>query len=121
MDTSRRVRGAWHNEFFYNQMDKYARNYLAEGVKNKEDIIVTPESEIYKNLNQHYNRNNHIQPPERLASVIQETLREFFSAIQNGRDAEPSWKKTIYKIINRMDDPIPEYFKDPNFLERLEG
>uniref|UniRef100_F1KTJ4 Homeobox protein ceh-26 n=1 Tax=Ascaris suum TaxID=6253 RepID=F1KTJ4_ASCSU len=108
-------------EFFYNQMDKYARNYLAEGVKNKEDIVVTPESEIYKNLNQHYNRNNHIQPPERLASVIQETLREFFSAIQNGRDAEPSWKKTIYKIINRMDDPIPEYFKDPNFLERLEG
>ncbi|VDK76878.1 unnamed protein product [Gongylonema pulchrum] len=48
-------------EFFYNQMDKYARNYLAEGVKNKEDIIVTPDSEIYKNLNQHYNRNNHIQ------------------------------------------------------------
>ncbi|VDM37414.1 unnamed protein product [Toxocara canis] len=109
------------SEFFYNQMDKYARNYLAEGVKNKEDIIVTSESEIYKNLNQHYNRNNHIQPPERLASVIQETLREFFNAIQNGRDAEPSWKKTIYKIINRMDDPIPEYFKDPNFLERLEG
>lgn len=49
------------SEFFYNQMDKYARNYLAEGVKNKEDIVVTPESEIYKNLNQHYNRNNHIQ------------------------------------------------------------
>lgn len=42
-------------------MDKYARNYIAEGVKNKEDIVVTPESEIYKNLNQHYNRNNHIQ------------------------------------------------------------
>lgn len=42
-------------------MDKYARNYLAEGIKNKDDIIVTPESEIYKSLNQHYNRNNHIQ------------------------------------------------------------
>lgn len=53
--------------------------------------------------------------------VIQETLREFFCAVQSGRDAEPSWKKTIYKVINRMDDPIPEYFKDPNFLERLEG
>lgn len=108
-------------EFFYNQMDKYARNYLAEGIKNKDDIIVTPESEIYKSLNQHYNRNNHIQPPERLSLVIQETLREFFCAVQSGRDAEPSWKKTIYKVINRMDDPIPEYFKDPNFLERLEG
>ncbi|EFO15022.1 homeobox protein prospero/prox-1 [Wuchereria bancrofti] len=102
-------------------MDKYARNYLAEGIKNKDDIIVTPESEIYKSLNQHYNRNNHIQPPERLSLVIQETLREFFCAVQSGRDAEPSWKKTIYKVINRMDDPIPEYFKDPNFLERLEG
>lgn len=62
-----------------------------------------------------------MQPPERLSLVIQETLREFFCAVQSGRDAEPSWKKTIYKVINRMDDPIPEYFKDPNFLERLEG
>ncbi|TKR68271.1 hypothetical protein L596_024272 [Steinernema carpocapsae] len=108
-------------EFYYIQVDKFARQALAEGIREREEIIVTIESEIYKLLNQHYNRNNHIQPPESLAGVIQETLREFFVAIQNGRDAEPSWKKPIYKVINRLDEPIPEYFKNPNFLESLES
>uniref|UniRef100_A0A0N5CEF6 Prospero domain-containing protein n=1 Tax=Strongyloides papillosus TaxID=174720 RepID=A0A0N5CEF6_STREA len=107
-------------EFFYSQMEKYARQAIAEGIKTRDEVIVTSESEIYKQLNQHYNRNNHIQPPERLHLVIQETLREFFCAIQHGKDADPSWKKSIYKIINRLDETIPEYFKDPNFLERLE-
>uniref|UniRef100_A0A913HKU3 Prospero domain-containing protein n=1 Tax=Strongyloides stercoralis TaxID=6248 RepID=A0A913HKU3_STRER len=107
-------------EFFYSQMEKYARQAIAEGIKTRDEVVVTPESEIYKQLNQHYNRNNHIQPPERLHLVIQETLREFFCAIQHGKDADPSWKKSIYKVINRLDETIPEYFKDPNFLERLE-
>ena len=49
-----------------------------------------------------------------------DTIREFFVAIKEGRDIEPSWKKSIYKIINRLDEPIPDYFKDPNFLDRLE-
>uniref|UniRef100_A0A1I7X8D2 Prospero domain-containing protein n=1 Tax=Heterorhabditis bacteriophora TaxID=37862 RepID=A0A1I7X8D2_HETBA len=71
-------------EFYYIQMDKYARQALAEGISSREEIVVTMESEIFKTLNQHYNRNNHIQ------------------------------------VINRLDDHIPEYFKDPNFLERLE-
>lgn len=61
-----------------------------------------------------------MQPPERLRGIIEDTLREFFIAIQAGKDSEPSWKKQIYKVIARMDDTIPEYFKDPNFLERLE-
>lgn len=52
--------------------------------------------------------------------VIQETLKEFFLALQAGKDAEPSWKKVIYKIIQQLDEPIPEYFKDPNFIETLE-
>lgn len=51
---------------------------------------------------------------------MEQTLREFFKAIQEGRDAEQSWKKSIYKIISRLDDPVPEYFKSPNFLEQLE-
>lgn len=129
-------------------MDKFARQALAEGVTNRDQIVVTMDSEIMKALNQHYNRNNHIQvgqtadterkellqPPDRLVFVVQETLREFFDAIKMGKDSEASWKKTIYKvkkhptsremplfqIINRLDDPIPDYFKDPNFLERLE-
>ncbi|KAK0417737.1 hypothetical protein QR680_013179 [Steinernema hermaphroditum] len=108
-------------EFYYIQMDKFARQALAEGVRDKDEIVVTPDSEIYKLLNQHYNRNNHIQPPDSLAGVIQKTLQEFFVAIQNGRDAEPSWKKAIYKVINQLDEQIPEYFKNPTFLENLES
>lgn len=41
-------------------------------------------------------------------------------AIQNGKDTEQSWKKSIYKVISRMDDTVPEYFRTPNFLEQLE-
>ncbi|KAK6739891.1 hypothetical protein RB195_008405 [Necator americanus] len=107
-------------EFYYIQMDKFARQALAEGITSRDDIVVTVDSEIFRTLNQHYNRNNHVQPPENLVHVVQESLREFFDAIRLGKDSEPSWKKQIYKIINRLDDPIPEYFKDPNFLERLE-
>ncbi|KAK0417736.1 hypothetical protein QR680_013179 [Steinernema hermaphroditum] len=110
-----------YGEFYYIQMDKFARQALAEGVRDKDEIVVTPDSEIYKLLNQHYNRNNHIQPPDSLAGVIQKTLQEFFVAIQNGRDAEPSWKKAIYKVINQLDEQIPEYFKNPTFLENLES
>ncbi|GMR42271.1 hypothetical protein PMAYCL1PPCAC_12466, partial [Pristionchus mayeri] len=107
-------------EFYYNQMDKYAKQTVAEGIQRREDIVVTRDSEIFKQLNQHYNRNNHIQAPDRLVWVVQETLREFYDAIKLGRHNEPSWKKQIYKIINRLDDPIPEYFKDPHFLDKLE-
>ncbi|CAB3403386.1 unnamed protein product [Caenorhabditis bovis] len=107
-------------EFYYIQMEKFARQLLAEGVKSRDEIFVTKDSELFKALNTHYNRNNHIQAPDRLVFVVQETLREFFDAIRLGKDIEPSWKKTIYKVINRMDDPIPDYFKDPNFLDRLE-
>lgn len=43
------------------QMEKYAKQALAEGIRNRNDIVVTTDSEIYKQLNQHYNRNNVIQ------------------------------------------------------------
>ncbi len=48
-------------EFYYIQMEKYARQALAEGVKSAEEIRVTTESELYRVLNLHYNRNNHIE------------------------------------------------------------
>lgn len=60
------------------------------------------------------------QVPQNFRFVVESTLREFFRAIQGGKDTEQSWKKSIYKIISRMDDPVPEYFKSPNFLEQLE-
>ena len=42
-------------------MEKYARQAIAEGIKNPEDIIVTNDSELYRVLNLHYNRNNQIE------------------------------------------------------------
>ncbi|CAH0550865.1 unnamed protein product [Brassicogethes aeneus] len=107
-------------EFYYIQMEKYARQAVSEGVKNGDDLHVGGDSELYRVLNLHYNRNNHIEVPSNFRFVVEQTLREFFKAIQEGRDAEQSWKKSIYKIISRLDDPVPEYFKSPNFLEQLE-
>ncbi|XP_028138614.1 homeobox protein prospero isoform X2 [Diabrotica virgifera virgifera] len=107
-------------EFYYIQMEKYARQAVSEGVKNADDLHVGGDSELYRVLNLHYNRNNHIEVPSNFRFVVEQTLREFFKAIQEGRDAEQSWKKSIYKIISRLDDPVPEYFKSPNFLEQLE-
>jgi prospero homeobox 1 len=42
-------------------MEKYARQAVSEGVKTYEQISVSIESEIYRVLNLHYNRNNHIE------------------------------------------------------------
>ncbi|CAK5019675.1 unnamed protein product [Meloidogyne enterolobii] len=103
------------------QMEKFAKQALAEGVNHQEELIVTTESEIFKQLNQHYNKNNVFEPPERLLFVVQETLREFFSALQQQKDLEPSWKKSIYKIIQQLDEPIPDYFRDFQFVEMLEN
>ncbi|KAL1283469.1 Homeobox protein prospero [Trichinella pseudospiralis] len=101
-------------------MEKYARQAVSEGARSEADITVTVDSELYKVLNLHYNRNNHVQAPASFRRVVEATLHEFFNAVLSGRDAEPSWKKSIYKVIARMDDQIPEYFKSPNFLEQLE-
>ena len=42
-------------------MEKYARQSLAEGIKEPEEIVVTADSEIFRVLNLHYNRNNQIE------------------------------------------------------------
>ncbi|XP_046971509.1 homeobox protein prospero-like isoform X2 [Vanessa cardui] len=107
-------------EFYYIQMEKYARQAISEGLKTADDLHVAGDSELYRVLNLHYNRNNHIEVPPNFRYVVEQTLREFFRAIQGGKDAEQSWKKSIYKVISRLDDPVPEYFKSPNFLEQLE-
>ena len=52
---------ALFREFYYIQMEKYARQALSEGVKSAEELRVTVESELYRVLNLHYNRNNHIE------------------------------------------------------------
>lgn len=42
-------------------MEKYARQAISEGLKTAEDLHVAGDSELYRVLNLHYNRNNHIE------------------------------------------------------------
>ena len=51
-------------------MEKYARQALSEGIKNAEDIRVSLDSELYRVLNLHYNRNNHIEVRNRHLSTM---------------------------------------------------
>lgn len=48
-------------EFYYIQMEKYARQSVTEGAKSVDELHVTADCEIYRVLNLHYNRNNHIE------------------------------------------------------------
>ena len=60
------------------------------------------------------------QVPSRFRWVVEQTLREFFKSVQLGKDMDPSWKKQIYKVIARLDDYVPDYFKTQSFLDQLE-
>lgn len=56
---------------------------------------------------------SYFQVPDRFVEVSEVALREFFTAIQSGRDADPCWKKSIYKIICKLDSPVPDSFRLP--------
>ena len=63
---------------------------------------------------------SNFQVPSHFIPVVEVALREFFNSIHAGKDQESSWKKQIYKIIQRYDEPIPENFKTLEFLKSLE-
>ncbi|NXL83964.1 PROX2 protein, partial [Alectura lathami] len=98
-------------EFYYIQVEKSARQALLEGVAEAGALRVSRDSELFRALNTHYNKGNDFQVPSRFLEVASLTLQEFFSAVRAGRDADPSWKKPIYKIISKLDSHIPEAFK----------
>jgi len=50
-----------HREFFYIQMEKYARQAISDGIQSVADLIITVDSELYRILVLHYNRNNQIE------------------------------------------------------------
>lgn len=54
-----------------------------------------------------------LQVPQRFIEVSEVALREFYSAIWTGRDSDPCWKKGIYKIICKLDSPVPDAFRLP--------
>ncbi|XP_031449751.1 prospero homeobox protein 2 [Phasianus colchicus] len=98
-------------EFYYIQVEKFARQALLEGVTEATALHVSRDSELFRTLNMHYNKGNDFQVPSCFLEVASLTLQEFFSAVRAGRDADPSWKKPIYKIISKLDSHIPEVFK----------
>ncbi|XP_066554124.1 prospero homeobox protein 1a [Amia ocellicauda] len=106
-------------EFYYIQMEKFARQAINDGVTGVEELSVSRDCELYRALNMHYNKANDFEVPERFLEVAQITLREFFNAIVAGKDVDPSWKKAIYKVICKLDSEVPEIFKSPNCLQEL--
>ncbi|KAL0970700.1 hypothetical protein UPYG_G00245900 [Umbra pygmaea] len=111
-------------EFFYIQMERFARQAARDGPPwdgtpcQGRDNRVVPlrlgrDTELYRILNMHYNKSNDYQVPERFVEVAELALREFYTAIQTGRDTDPCWKKSIYKIICKLDSPVPDSFRLP--------
>ncbi|XP_051724023.1 prospero homeobox protein 1a isoform X2 [Ctenopharyngodon idella] len=106
-------------EFYYIQMEKFARQAINDGVTGADELSVSRDCELFRALNMHYNKANDFEVPERFLEVAQITLREFFNAIVAGKDVDPSWKKAIYKVICKLDSEVPEIFKSPNCLQEL--
>ncbi|NXY50799.1 PROX1 protein, partial [Ceuthmochares aereus] len=106
-------------EFYYIQVEKFARQALLEGVVDAGALRVSRDSELFRALNMHYNKGNDFQVPGQFLEVASLTLQEFFSAVRAGKDADPSWKKPIYKIISKLDSDIPEGFKAAGCSQEL--
>ncbi|KAM4536576.1 prospero homeobox 3 isoform 2-T2 [Odontesthes bonariensis] len=108
-------------EFFYIQMERFARQAVREALTREgaprlgreSQLRVARDTELYRILNMHYNKSNIYQVPERFIEVSEVALREFYSAIWTGRDSDPCWKKGIYKIVCKLDSPLPDAFRMP--------
>ncbi|XP_043553051.1 prospero homeobox protein 1-like [Chiloscyllium plagiosum] len=106
-------------EFYYIQMEKFARQAVNDGITNANDLKVTRDTELYRALNMHYNKANDFQIPKQFLEVAEVTLREFFNAIYSGKDSDPSWKKNIYKVICKLDSEVPEIFNSQGSLQDI--
>ncbi|XP_066198072.1 prospero homeobox protein 2 [Saccopteryx leptura] len=106
-------------EFYYIQMEKFARQAISDGVTNPKMLVVLRDSELFRALNTHYNKGNDFKVPDGFLEVASLTLQEFFRAVSAGKDSDPSWKKPIYKIISKLDSDIPEIFKSSKYPQEL--
>uniref|UniRef100_A0A672G0H3 Prospero homeobox 2 n=1 Tax=Salarias fasciatus TaxID=181472 RepID=A0A672G0H3_SALFA len=103
-------------EFYYIQMEKFARQAILDGVGEVKDISVSRDSELFRALNMHYNKANDFHVPDRFLEVAEITLHEFYNAITASKDSDPAWKKAIYKVICKLDSDVPEEFKTSSYL-----
>lgn len=85
-----------YSEFYYIQIEKYARQAVSEGVKSPEDLHVGGDSEIYRVLNLHYNRNNHIEVSVESILFIRFLHRH---SISIGQGIRTAFVKTSYDTI----------------------
>ncbi|XP_071463760.1 prospero homeobox protein 2 [Marmota flaviventris] len=106
-------------EFYYIQMEKFARQAVLDGVTNPKVLVVLRDSELFRALNMHYNKGNDFEVPDCFLEIASVTLQEFFRAVSTGRDSDPSWKKPIYKIISKLDSDIPEIFKSSRYPQEV--
>ncbi|KAK7909545.1 hypothetical protein WMY93_014229 [Mugilogobius chulae] len=107
-------------EFFYIQMERFARQAVQEAltqevvpVSRDRRLRVGQDTELYRILNMHYNKSNVYQVPDGFIKISEVALREFYAAIWTGRDSDPCWKKAIYKMICKLDSPVPDAFRLP--------
>ncbi|XP_077394850.1 prospero homeobox protein 2 [Festucalex cinctus] len=103
-------------EFYYIQMEKFARQAIVDGVSEVKDITVSRDSELFRALNMHYNKANDFHVPDKFLEVSEITLHEFYKAISVAKDSDPSWKKAIYKVICKLDSDVPDEFKTSSYL-----
>ena len=78
-------------------MEKYARQALSEGIKNAEDLRVSVDSELYRVLNLHYNRNNHIEVSFRIP-----LLKKY--------DTNPSLDLSLVTVLFTSKFPLTSFF-----------
>ena len=60
-----------------------------------------------------------LKVPTSFCTATQAALREFFLAILQQKDLESSWKKSIYKVMQRLDDQIPDFFKSDHWMHSI--
>ena len=64
------------------QIEKYARHALSEGIESAADLKISRESELFKALNNHYNKTNEFEVTIRAMSdsVTSQLLNQLKSA-----------------------------------------
>lgn len=75
-------------------MEKYARQAVSEGIKSPEDLHISGDSEIYRVLNLHYNRNNHIEVS--VLPITKSFHRSFCIVFPRIQSKFKSWIDTIF-------------------------
>ncbi|GAA51489.1 prospero homeobox protein 2 [Clonorchis sinensis] len=98
-------------EFFYIQIEKWARQCNANRCPVELAVKITRGHELFQCLEGHYNRDQELPTPEDFLVVTQIAVQEFVEAVVNRKDRDPTWKKNIYKTVALLDKPFPDFLK----------